>query len=226
MNSNFIKVYDEKIEELRKLTKAAKSFETAMQLALNVHAMTHTGVVSDSLSATYVDELINGLKDHDFIVMPTEKDETIAWHLWHIARIEDIVGNLLIAKQPQIFNEQWMKRMNVSVKDTGNAMSDEEIIKLSIEIDKKELINYRNTVGTGTRKIIKNLSYSDLKRKPEQQDLQRIVAEGGLTEDKNSIWLKDFWGRLTIGGTVLLPLTRHHMMHLPDSYRIKETIYM
>lgn len=54
--------------------------------------------------------------------------------------------------------------------------------------------------------------------------MARLVSEGGLLENKKSIWLKDFWGRHTVAGLILLPLTRHHMMHLPDSIIIKKFI--
>jgi len=48
------------------------------------------------------------------------------------------VGNILIAQQSQIFNNEWMARLNVTVKDTGNVMTDEEIIDLSERINKQK----------------------------------------------------------------------------------------
>ena len=111
--------YELQADRLRRLLKAKKTFEPAMELALDLHAVTHTGVVSGSSSPTFCDHVLEGLADEDYSVMPTEKDETIAWHLWHIARIEDLVSNLLIARQSQIFDDDWMDRMNVTVKDTG-----------------------------------------------------------------------------------------------------------
>lgn len=132
--------YELQAARLRRLLKAKKTFEPAMELALDLHAVTHTGVVSGSSSPTFCDHVLEGLADEDYSVMPTEKDETIAWHLWHIARIED------------------------------------------------------------------------------------LVSEGGLLDRKGSVWLKDFWGSYTVTGLLLLPLTRHHMMHLPDSAAIKEFI--
>lgn len=167
---------------------------------------------------------MDGLEDEDYSVMPTEKDETIAWHLWHIARIEDLVGNLLIAERPQIFGDEWMERLNVSVKDTGNAMTDDEIIGFSKQVKKQELIHYRNAVGRQTRELLKALTPGDLKRKPSDESLARLVSEGGLLEVKKSIWLKKFWGSYTVTGLILLPLTHHHMIHLPDSVRIKEFV--
>lgn len=216
--------YNLRLDKLRKLIRSPKNFAPAMELALEIHAITHTGNVSSTHTPTFCDDLLDGLADEDYAAMPTEKDETIAWHLWHIARIEDLVGNLLIAGQSQIFNDQWMARMNVSAKDTGNAMTDPEIISFSKQIDKQELINYRNAVGIQTRKHLNSLTPADLTRKPRAQYLARLVSEGGLLENKKSIWLKDFWGRYTVTGLILLPLTLHHMLHLPDSFTIKQSI--
>lgn len=112
--------------------------------------------------------------------------------------------------------------MSVSVRDTGNVMTDMQIIDFSEQVNKQELIKYRNAVGCQTRKILKSLSPLDLKRKPGEEYLARLVSEGGLLEVKGSIWLKNFWGRHTFAGLILLPITRHHMMHLSDSVVIKE----
>jgi hypothetical protein len=212
------------IEKLRSMLKSKKNFEEAKIFALEVHAITHTSKVSLCKTPTYFDGILQGLKESDYCIMPEPTDETIAWHLWHIARIEDLVGNILISEQSQIFDDSWSKKLNVSIKDTGNAMSDEEIFSLSREINKKELINYRNAVGIRTRKTIDSLSFNDLRKKASICNLDRLVDEGGLIKERSSMMLKEFWGRLTIMGMVLLPLTRHHMMHLPDSCRIKEYI--
>jgi len=216
--------YNLHIDKLRKLIRTPKTFDSAIELALEIHAITHTSEVSSSGIPTICDDLLSGLTSEDFSVMPTEKDDTIAWHLWHIARIEDLVGNLLVAKQSQIFCDEWMSKLNAGVRDTGNAMTEKEIIDFSEQINKQELINYRNAVGCQTRKILKSLAPNDLKRKPEAEYLERLVSEGGLLEVKDSIWLKNFWGRHTVAGLMLLPLTRHHMMHLPNCIAIKQFI--
>ena len=213
--------YNLQIDRLRKLIKPQKTFAEAIELALEIHAITHTGEVSSSSKPTFCDELLDGLTDEDFHAVFTENDKPIAYHLWHIARIEDLVGNILIAEQPQIFNAEWMAKLNTSTKDTGNAMACSETVEFSKQLNKQELINYRNAVGCQTRKILKSLTHGDLKKKPTAECLQQIVTESGLIEDKNSIWLKDFWGRHTVSGLIVLPLTRHHMMHLPDCFVIK-----
>ena len=213
-----------KIDKLRKLIRSSKAFVSAIELALEIHVIPHTSMVSSSVIPTFCDDLLDGLANEDYSAMPTEKDETIAWHLWHTTRIEDLTGNILIAEQSQIFSDEWMTRLNVTVKDTGNIMTDSQIISFSEQVNKQELINYRNAVGCQTRNILKSLTPNDLKRKPEAEYLARLVSEGGLLESKNSIWLKNLWGRQTVAGLILLPLTRHHMMHLPDSIVIKHSV--
>ena len=63
--------------------------------------------------------------------MPTSKDETIAWVLWHIARIEDLTMGILVAGDGQLFDTGWKRRINLPVSDTGNALSDDGIMQLS-----------------------------------------------------------------------------------------------
>ena len=72
----------------------------------------------------------------------TAKDETIAWVLWHISRIEDLTMNILVNGEKQIFNEDWQTRMNSPIRDTGNALSDNQIIQLSKSLRIQELLAY------------------------------------------------------------------------------------
>ena len=156
--------------------------------------------------------------------MPTVKDVTIAWNIWHITRIEDITVNILIQNVEQILNEEWLRCLNISVYDTGNAMSDDEIISFSRSVNMAEVRNYRNAVGTKTKNMLEKLLPSDMKRRVKRENIDRILAEGGVTEHKDSVWLLDFWGRKNIAGILLMPVTRHQIGHLNDSMRLKKKI--
>lgn len=70
-------------------------------------------------------------------------------------------------------------------------------------------------VSKNTQRIITELTSDMLKKKPSAEQLERILNEGGVTSDKRSVWLLDYWGGLTVEGMILTPLTDHHMMHLP-----------
>jgi len=57
------------------------------------------------------------IKKQDYI------DDTIAWNIWHMTRIEDITANMLIMDSSQILDDEWLEKMSIQVKDTGNAMT-------------------------------------------------------------------------------------------------------
>jgi len=205
------------------ITKLDK-FDEAIKLCLDQHSMVHTSQMSQTNVVTFEDELWDGLDEVTFRTMPTEKDEaTIAWCLWHSTRIEDITMNILVADDTQVLNnDNWLKKMNVRVCDTGNAMTNKEIVDFSLSMDMQELRNYRKTVGRKTREIIKRFEPSDLKRKIEANRLQRILDEGGVLNVEGANWLIDFWGRKNVAGILLMPITRHHIVHINESIRLKE----
>lgn len=189
-----------------------------------MHAMTHCSAVSGAEQETYEDAIWTKLQEEDCAIMPAKGSYTIAWHLWHITRIEDLVGNILIMDTAQVFNTLWAKRLNTSVTDTGNAMTDAEVATFSQQLTINALRDYRAAVGRQTREMLKALNPDDMRRKPAPESLARIMAEGGLTEQKGSKWLLNFWGKKTVAGLILLPLTRHHVMHLNSCMALKSTI--
>ena len=85
-------------------------------------------------------------------------------------------------------------------------------------------MNYRAAVGKKTREIIKNLTFKDMKRKMNEKSLQRILDEKGVSEKPEAVWLVEFWGKKTVAGLLLLPITRHHVMHINDCLKIKKKI--
>ena len=211
-------------EELKKAVRRRGGWETALPLALELHAETHFAEMSGASVPTWADEAWEGLEGPLFAAAAGSKGATAAWNLWHIARIEDLIANLLIAESTQVLYGEWMERIGASVTDTGNAMSRAEIAEFSRKIRPDELKNYDNAVGRRTREVLQSLDPAEISRKPRPEALERIMTEGGLTEQEGSFWLKDFWGGKTVGGLVLLPLTRHRPMHLKDCFRLKEKL--
>ena len=143
------------------------------------------------------------------------KTVPLCWYFWHTYRIEDIVSNILMANQKQIFNSEWQQKINTPITDTGNALEPEEAIEFGKALNIEALYEYMIKVGKNTRRIIENLSLDQIKSMVPEEWVMQILEEGGVTTDFCSVWLLVFWGRLTRGGMILTPLTSHHMMHLP-----------
>ncbi len=220
---NLKKLWGSKQILLRSILLKSDKFDEAIKLCLEQHSMVHSSEMSRIDAVTFEDELWKDLDQNTFRIMPTIKDEIIAWSLWHLTRIEDITMSILVADEAQVLNtDNWLKKMNVRVCDTGNSMTDKEINDLSSKINMQELCKYRITVGRKTREVIQRFQPSDLKRKMEPARLQRVLDEGAVLNVDGANWLIDFWGRKNVAGILLMPITRHHMVHINESMRLKK----
>ncbi len=210
-------------KELNTMIRKADKLHESKRLFFELHTKLHLSSMS-AAEPNEVDALIGDLAPHEYVIMPTSKDETIAWVLWHIARIEDLTMNLLVAGTGQVFDDKWKERINAPVSDTGNAMCDDEIMELSRQLNTKALLDYRNAVGQRTRDIVTLLSADDMKRNVSVQGLEKIKKAGGVTDQEDSLWLLDFWGKKDVAGLLLMPPTRHVILHLNDCCKWKQHI--
>jgi hypothetical protein len=62
-----------------------------------------------------------------------------------------------------------------------------------------------------------------MKRKFRQDMLKRIIDECAVLDVEASNWLIDFWGRKNVSGILLMPVTRHHVVHLNESFSAKKS---
>ena len=107
----------EQHKELSSIIRKTSETERSKDLFLQIHAKLHSSVVSGT-DKNEVDNLLCDLKQNEYAIMPTGKDETIAWGLWHIARIEDLTMNILVAREEQVFNQDWRERLNSRILGT------------------------------------------------------------------------------------------------------------
>lgn len=174
--------------------------------------------------------LKNELSREDFNAIPFINadgyhNKTIAYSLWHIFRIEDIVAHTLIAEDEQVFfNENYQQRTNASIITTGNELVKQEIAYFSKELDLDELYNYIGDVKNSTEKILKRLSFDDLKKKIPDETKEKLKSLHVVSEEESAVWLIDYWCGKDIRGLIQMPFSRHWIMHLEASLRIKNKI--
>ena len=190
-------------KELNKIIRKAEMLETSKNLFINLYL-----------------ELKNKI-DNLFKELKNSKNENIIWNLWHIIRIEDLTVNILIREKESIFNEKLKNELNISITDTGNSLSKEEIKKLAENINIGKLKYYSDKVGKKTINLIKRLKAEDMKRKINKISLEKIISEGGVSKD--NLWLIDYWGKKDIAGLLLMPLSRHIIVHLNQCYKYIKT---
>jgi len=218
-----LKSWNDDIKELRKIILKPDKIQESKSLALSLHSMVHLSIMSGVDKKTFEDELWEGLDENTFRTSQNQKGRTIAYGIWHCTRIEDITMNLLVAGDKQIFNrENWQEKINSNITDTGNAMTEDDIMEFSKNINMEELKNYRIEVGRRTRDIVENLSTEDMKRNFDKHRLQRILDERAVLDVKASNWLIDFWGRKNVAGIILMPMMRHQVIHINESLSAKK----
>jgi hypothetical protein len=210
-------------KELRTLLTDPARYLQGIDLFLQQHAEVHAGIMSSVGSVSFEDEVINDMADYQLRCVPDRMDHSIIWIIWHLARIEDVTMNMLVAGRKQVFETgNWSGRLNSSLIHTGNAMSKEEIIKLSYEINIDQLKKYRLAVGRQTEKIVKQLDSAEIDQKVSSSRLDLILQERAVVEDAKGII--DYWSKRTIAGLLLMPPTRHCFIHLTDALRIKKKV--
>lgn len=220
------KRWNENHKLLTNIINKPEKHSQAIQLFLSHHALLHSSAIDDSSVVTLVDVLVKNLDEEIYRKYPVPNSDTknsIVWHLWHIARIEDMTMNILIGNVEQIlFSDCWLKEMNIDFSHSGNDMNNEDMTKLSSTIDCKELLAYREAVGRQTRKIISTMDVGQFKMKVDQNRIKRLFDENAVLIE--SQWLADYWSKKTIAGLILMPAARHNFLHLNKCIRIKEKL--
>ena len=152
--------------------------------------------------------------------------KTIAYSIWHIFRIEDIVSHILISEDEQVFSAgNYQERINSPIITTGNELVKQRIADFSTQLNLKELYSYIFEVKESTEKIIKSLSYDQLKQKISEERKEYLKSLHVVSTDENAIWLIDYWCNKDIRGLIQMPFSRHWIMHTEACLRIKNKIH-
>ena len=164
----------------------------------------------------------------DFSAMPYMNakgyhNKTIAYSLWHIFRIEDIVAHSLIADDEQVFFKgDYQSRINSPIITTANELVKEEIEDFSKKLSVEELYNYIIEVDISTTQILKELTFSDIKEKMTDEKRKSLEKLNVVSKDENAYWLIDYWCGKDVKGLIQMPFSRHWIMHIEACLKIRD----
>lgn len=147
--------------------------------------------------------------------------KTIAYSIWHIFRIEDIVAHSIVAGDEQVFFAcDYQKRINSPIITTGNELFKEQIADFSRQLNLDELYNYIVDVDRSTTQILNSLSFDEMKKKITAEKKRNLLSLKVVSEDEKAIWLVDYWCGKDVRGLVGMPFSRHWIMHIEACLRI------
>jgi hypothetical protein len=217
------KHWNQRQKELRAILEDPNQHEQGISMCLEQHGWTHESAVWAAPSPTFADQLWRDLSEQTARRIPSNSEHSIAWTYWHLVRIEDTAFNLLVAGSPMLLDQDgWGERLGVPQRHTGNLMLQADIETLSQEIVLQALRGYRIAVGLRTREIIQSLTPERLSEKVSQADIQQVRQQRAVLPEAED--LLAYWGSRTIRGLLLMPATRHNMVHLNEAMSLKKKL--
>lgn len=112
-----------------------------------------------------IKNIVNGFPTKAFYQMPYANakgyhSKTLAYSIWHIFRIEDIVAHTLILGDEQIFFAgDYQKKTGAPIITTGNELKGSQIADFSEKLNIKELYEYAYSVMLSTNELLNKIDY-------------------------------------------------------------------
>ena len=109
--------------------------------------------------------------------VPDGESHSVAWVLWHAARIEDLLVNGAWQGKPEIWREgEWAAKTGLPERGFGTGQSTEEAAAVRIT-DLDAMWEYQDAVNTNTQAFLDGLSDDDLDREIKLGDRDETLGE-------------------------------------------------
>ncbi len=177
-----------------------------------------------------ITQIVNTFPEEAFYQMPFAGAEgyhskTLAYSVWHIFRIEDIVAHEMIAEDQQVlFSRGHMNTIRSPIITTGNELSGGDIAAFSRQLDPQGLYRYAREAMRSTDRILTRLEPADLKRRFGDGMIEKLRRTGCVSDAESASWLIDYWCGKDVLGLIRMPFSRHWIMHVEAMRRIKNKL--
>jgi len=163
----------------------------------------------DAIHHRFVGDLFAGLADAQVRARPSGVN-SIAWLVWHLARVQDAAVNRLVADGPQVLDEgRWNAAMGTDRRDVGSGMTSAEVDALSARIDLEALRGYHGAVAARVRDVATGLPAPAWDAIVAPERVRRVCADEGLLLEA-ARWVEEFWARGHTRGWYLLQVAVLH----------------
>lgn len=148
---------------------------------LERHAMVHAPDVGGSDFTLH--RAVAGLTPEQLRARPSGAN-SIAWIVWHLARVEDgcIAGTVL--GQPPLLDDAWKSRLGVDAEGDGEGMTRDAAARLGDAVDPESLFAYRDAVGRRTRDLVQTLPLERLDAPLSSVEIDHRVTQGLIPQEE------------------------------------------
>lgn len=168
--------------------------------------------------------LIDPLSEEQFRAWPHARATPIAWHLWHMARAEDVGVNRLATDGTQLlYDDDWQDRMGLSLREWGTSMTVEEVAHLVRRIDVPALLDYQRAVAERTVRVVSRLRPEELDAVPTEEHVRRVFFEEGVAGPRAG-WLIDHYVGQSRGWHLFHCALTHNFYHLGQALMVRKLV--
>jgi hypothetical protein len=137
--------------------------------------------------------VLSGLSEAPLRHAPQPGQNSLAWLLWHTACWQDVAMAVLGGARPQVLHqEDWLRRMHLTRRDTGTGMTADECATFNAQIDIADLQAYWEAVGQRTREVARAFDPAVLDDLVDEAHLHQTFADGVIGSDRTR-WLEAFF---------------------------------
>ena len=174
------------------------------------HGRVHSSKVSSVLSIA--DQVFEGVTAAQMRARPAKGLNSLVWLLWHMARVEDVGINLIVAAGQQVLDDGWSSRLGVLRTDVGHGMTEEELTAFAASADIGAIRAYRDAVARRTRDVVTALEPARWAELVSPADAARVPD-----------WFKVFVGqpRAFELGTAAIS---HNALHIGEAATIRSLV--
>jgi DinB superfamily len=174
----------------------------------------------DQVHRVFSDPAIKQLDERQLRGRPHPGVNTIAWLVWHMARVEDVGVNRFAVDGTQVLDEGWLAKLDVGRRDVGTGMTDAEVDDFSARVDLGGLRGYWDAVSRRTPEVVGSLRDADLAAIVPKERVER-VAKSEEAVASGAEWLTEFWAG---GRSVAWILAQTPLLHVYGHYFEARTV--
>lgn len=108
------------------------------------------------------------------------KLNTLAWNVWHVARVEDAGVSRFVAQVPQLLDEgDWNPKLNLDLRlrNFGYQMTREQMLEVSEKVNLAALRDYFTAVGARTLTLIDDIAPETFAQQLSADEVSHVLFQ-------------------------------------------------
>lgn len=149
---------------------------------------------------------------------------SLAWTLWHVARVEDVAFNAVVAGRSEVRTAgAWANRLGLDEPRVGTAFTHDEVDDFDRAVDVAGVVDYWRAVRAATLDRVGAMASGDRGVAPSEGLDGRLEALFPWVAPA-APWLLEFWRGRPADFFLRLPVVNHGFIHCGEMITIQSAL--